>query len=69
MPRGGATAYGSSFVCVSVSQSLRLLHQFCNARWKVRVETCNTSKTRYYLAFEYVKIPYEALFSSYGVIC
>ena len=25
MPRGGATAYGSSFVCLS----FRLLHQFC----------------------------------------
>ena len=46
----------------------RLLHQFCGTRWKVRVETCNTSKTRHYLAFEYVKVSYEALFLSYGVI-
>ena len=36
---------------------------------KVRVETCNISKTRHYLAFDYVKVSYEALFSSYGVIC
>ena len=55
MPRGGATAYGSSFVCLS----LRLLHQFCGACWKVRVETCNTSKTRHYLTFEYVKVSWS----------
>ena len=27
----------------------------------MRVKTCNTSKTRHYLAFEYVKVSYEAL--------
>ena len=43
MPRGGATAYGSSFVCLLLCRgaepqhtvvrlSFRLLHQFCSAR-------------------------------------
>ena len=68
MPRGGATAYGSSFVCVCVCVSLRLLCQFCSARSTVSIETYNVSRTRYYLAFEHLKVSYEALFSSYGVI-
>ena len=66
MLRGGATAYGSSFVCVCVS--LRLLCQFRSACWTVSIETCNASRTWYYLAFEHLKVSYEALFSSYGVI-
>ena len=41
----------------------------CSARWKVSIETCNASRTPYYLAFDHLKVPYEALFSSYGVIC
>ena len=49
------------FVCVS----LRLLCQFCSARSTVSIETYNVSRTRYYLAFEHLKVP---LFSSYGVI-
>ena len=32
-------------------------------------ETSNASRTRYYLAFEHLKLVYEASFSSYGVIC
>ena len=32
-------------------------------------ETSNASRTLYYLAFEHLKRVYEALFSSYGVIC
>ena len=32
-------------------------------------ETSNSSRTRYYLAFEHLKFVYEASFSSYGVIC
>ena len=62
-------AYGSSFVCVCVCVSFRLLLQFCGARWKVSSETCNASTARYYLAFEHAKVVYEASFSSYGVIC
>ena len=54
------------FVCVCVS--LRLFCQFCSARSTVSIETYNVSRTRYYLAFEHLKVSYEALFSSYGVI-
>ena len=32
-------------------------------------ETSNASRTRYYLAFEHLKLVYEASFSGYGVIC
>ena len=32
-------------------------------------ETSNASTTRYYLAFEHLKLVYEASFSRYGVIC
>ena len=32
-------------------------------------ENSNASRTRYYLAFEHLKLVYEASFSSYGVIC
>ena len=56
------------FVCLCVCVSLRLLCQFCSARSTVSIETYNVSRTRYYLAFEHLKVSYEALFSSYGVI-
>ena len=66
---GGATeAYCNRFVCHSFIQSV-YLHDFCGARWKLSSETCNASRTRYYLACEYVKFVYEASFSSYGVVC
>ena len=47
----------------------RLLLQFCGARLTMSSETSNASRTRYYLAFEHLKLVYEASFSSYGVIC
>ena len=60
MPRGGATAYG---VCLFVCLAFRLWHQFCSARWKLRVETCNSSRTRYYLAFQHLKMFHTKLCS------
>ena len=56
----GICTFGASF---------RLFLQFCGVRWKVSSETSNASRNRHYLAFEHVKIVYEASFSSYGVIC
>ena len=58
MPK--AEAYGSSFVCLFVIPSFTSV---------LRRTLKGESKTRHYLAFEYVKVSYEALFSSYGVIC
>ena len=64
---GGATRH--TVVRLFVSQSVRLLLQFCGARLTMSPETSNASRTRYYVAFEHLKLVYEASFSRYGVIC
>ena len=68
---GGATRHTVIALSVvhSFCLSVCLLYNFCSARWTVSSETSNASRTRHYLAFEHVKIVYEASFSSYGVIC
>ena len=53
-----------SFVCLFVCHSVFYISFAAHAeRWELKL-----SKTRHYLAFEYVKVSYEALFSSYGMI-
>ena len=69
MPRGGATAYG---VCLFVCLAFRLWHFSFAAHvesWGLKLAT--QVELRYYLAFQHLKVSYEALFSSYGngVIC
>ena len=56
----GICTFGASF---------RLLLLYLSVCWNLSFGTGNASRTWYYLAFEHVKIVYEASFSSYGVIC
>ena len=45
----------------TIGASFRLLLQYLSVRWKLSFGTGNTSRTWYYLAFEHVKVVYEAL--------
>ena len=67
MPRGGATAYCSSFVCVYAHSVCYIIFVAHAEKWELKLAT--QVKLDHYLAFEYVKVSYEALFSSYGMIC
>ena len=69
MLRGGATAIRSSFVSQSVSHSVFYISFAAHAeRWELKLAT-QVKLDIILLLNNYAKISYEALFSSYGVIC
>ena len=72
--RGGATAYGSSFVCLFVCLSgiPSVTISLCQRTLKVwGLKLATTSRTRYYLAFQHLKVSYECFVLElwHGVIC
>ena len=67
MPRGGATAYGSRFVCVCVRLSVCPL-DFLQDGTESAAENCNRSITREYLEND-IDFQFKALFSSNGITC